>query len=113
MFGVFVVAQFWAFAADLYSEARGRRLIPLVAIGATAGAACGSWLTDQLVGSGLLSTDYLLMVALIPLAASIRLTRIVDARGPIGSGHETRCRLPHKNRRDTARCPSCSAIVIC
>jgi len=42
MFGVFVVAQFWAFAADVYSDEQGRRLIPMVAIGATAGAAFGS-----------------------------------------------------------------------
>ena len=35
MFGLFVVAQFWAFAADLYSDERGRRLLPMVAIGAT------------------------------------------------------------------------------
>jgi AAA family ATP:ADP antiporter len=41
MFGVFVVAQFWAFAADLYDGDRGDRLLPLIAIGATAGAAFG------------------------------------------------------------------------
>ncbi|MCP4624120.1 MAG: hypothetical protein GY850_11375 [bacterium] len=29
MFGVFVVAQFWAFAADIYTEERGRRMFPL------------------------------------------------------------------------------------
>ena len=39
MFGVFVVAQFWAFAADVYSNERGKRMLPLIAIGATAGAA--------------------------------------------------------------------------
>ena len=32
MFGVFVVAQFWAFAADVYSDEEGRRLIPMVAV---------------------------------------------------------------------------------
>jgi AAA family ATP:ADP antiporter len=88
MFGVFVVAQFWAFAADLYSDERGRRLIPFVAVGATAGAACGSWLTDLLVDSGFLSVDYLLLAAAIPLVISISLTRIVDRRGPIGLGSE-------------------------
>ena len=39
MFGVFMVAQFWAYAADLYTKERGDRLFPLIAIGATAGAA--------------------------------------------------------------------------
>ena len=67
MFGVFVVAQFWAFAADLYSNERGRRLIPLIAIGATSGAAVGSWITGTLIGSGIVSTEFLLQ----PLAVDI------------------------------------------
>jgi AAA family ATP:ADP antiporter len=80
MFGVFVVAQFWTFAADVYSDERGRRMLPMIAIGATAGAASGSWIVDQLVKSGLVETESLLLVATIPLFASIALTRIVDAR---------------------------------
>jgi AAA family ATP:ADP antiporter len=73
MFGVFMVAQFWAFAADLY---------PLIAIGATAGAACGSWITGVLVDSGLFGTEWLLIVAMIPLTASIVLSKISDRRKP-------------------------------
>jgi AAA family ATP:ADP antiporter len=97
MFGVFVVAQFWAFAADVYSDEEGRRLIPMVAIGATAGAAFGSQITEFLVKGGfadlletlglealaalarqILVTESLLLLALLPLGASIVLTRIVD-----------------------------------
>ena len=89
MFGVFVVAQFWAFAADVYTDERGRRLIPFIAVGATAGAACGSWLTDVLVDSGILSVDYLLLAATVPLVISIWLTRIVDTRGAVGISEET------------------------
>jgi AAA family ATP:ADP antiporter len=80
MFGVFVVAQFWAFAADIYTDERGRRLFPMIAIGATAGAASGSWITETLVGSGLFGTEWLLMAAMVPLAASIILSRMVDRR---------------------------------
>ncbi len=80
MFGVFVVAQFWAFAADLYAEERGKRLLPMIAIGATSGAVVGAWLTEQLIASGLLRTENLLLVALVPLAASIVLTRAADRR---------------------------------
>lgn len=82
MFGVFVVAQFWAFAADLYTQEQGGRLIPLIAIGATAGAACGAWITEVLIGSGLLPTEYLLLAAIVPLAASVALTQAVDRRLP-------------------------------
>jgi AAA family ATP:ADP antiporter len=80
MFGVFVVAQFWAFAADLYTKECGHRLFPLIAIGATAGAACGSWITEVLVTSGLFGTQWLLVVAMIPLTASIALSKMVDSR---------------------------------
>jgi AAA family ATP:ADP antiporter len=99
MFGVFVVAQFWAFAADVYTDERGRRLIPFVAVGATAGAACGSWLTDVLVESGLLSVDYLLLAAIVPLGISISLTRVVDARGAVGLGPEPPPPVPEPRTR--------------
>ena len=80
MFGVFVVAQFWAYAADVYSEERGNRMFPLIAVGATSGAAFGSWLTEILVKSGLFGTEWLILVAMIPLALSIVLSRMVDRR---------------------------------
>ena len=74
IFGVFVIAQFWAFAADLFTDDRGRRLMPIIAIGATSGAVVGSWIAGTLVSSGILPTEYLLIVGLIPLALSIALT---------------------------------------
>ncbi len=86
MFGVFVVAQFWAFAADLYDDGRGRRLLPMIAIGATAGAAGGAWIAEQLVQSGLVPTRHLLLAAILPLGLSILLTRTVDLREGGGGG---------------------------
>jgi AAA family ATP:ADP antiporter len=93
MFGVFVVAQFWAFAADLYSEERGRRLLPMIAIGATSGAIAGSWLEQELPGWGL-APNLLLLASLPPLAASLWLSRVVDdaegGRGKLASaGYES------------------------
>jgi AAA family ATP:ADP antiporter len=82
MFAVFVVAQFWAFAADLYTEERGKRLLPMIAIGATAGAAVGSMVLERVVASGLVPAQHVLLMALVPLAASIWLTRLADAREP-------------------------------
>ncbi len=84
IFGVFVVAQFWAFVADLYDEERGDRLLPMIAIGATAGAAFGSWMTQQLVDSEEAVKKSLLLVAMAPLAISIFLTRWADRKGPLG-----------------------------
>lgn len=87
MFGVFVVSQFWAFAADLYSDERGRRLMPMIAIGATAGAVVGSFITETIVHSGVLDSGALLLVANLPLLASIALTTLADRRGPTGTSH--------------------------
>ncbi|MCJ7680933.1 MAG: translocase [Candidatus Aminicenantes bacterium] len=50
IFSVMVVAQFWGFANDLYSEEEGKRLFPLVAVGATFGAFAGSQIARWLVG---------------------------------------------------------------
>jgi AAA family ATP:ADP antiporter len=80
MFGLFIVAQFWTFCADIYTTEGGKRLLPLIAIGATSGAATGSWIVDLFVDSDVISTDALLLIATLPLFISIKLTHIVDAR---------------------------------
>jgi ATP:ADP antiporter, AAA family len=84
MFGLFVVAQFWVFAADLYSDEQGRRLFPLIAVGATSGAVVGSYLTELVVQSHVLDSGDLLLLATVPLGASIALTWVADRRGPGG-----------------------------
>jgi AAA family ATP:ADP antiporter len=93
IFGLFVVAQFWAFAADIYTDERGRRLMPMIAIGATGGAAFGSLIVTPLIKGAEFGADVLLLAALVPLAASIALTRVADSReggaspkGPSESG---------------------------
>ncbi|MDF3068112.1 MAG: carrier protein family protein [Polyangiaceae bacterium] len=52
IFNVMVVAQFWGYANDLYEKEQGERLFPMVAIGASVGAAVGSkgakWLIEGL-----------------------------------------------------------------
>ena len=80
MFGVFIVAQFWTFCADIYSDESGKRLIPVIAIGATLGAVAGSDIVDILVGSELVATEMLLILATLPLFASIAISRKVDSR---------------------------------
>ncbi len=86
MFGVFVVAQFFAFAADLYTDERGRRMLPMIAIGATGGAWAGSEIAESLVR--LMGAETLLLLAVLPLIASIVLTSLADLRGPVGEGWE-------------------------
>ncbi|MFQ5416231.1 MAG: NTP/NDP exchange transporter [Myxococcota bacterium] len=47
---VFLIAQFWSFANDIYSESQGKRLFAIIAIGQSLGAVLGPRLAA--VGSG-------------------------------------------------------------
>ncbi len=43
IFNVFVIAQFWAFANDVYNEEQGRRLFAVIGLGSSLGAIVGSY----------------------------------------------------------------------
>jgi AAA family ATP:ADP antiporter len=51
IFNVMVIAQFWAFAADVFSQEQGRRLFPLIGLGSSLGAWLGSVRAGRLVES--------------------------------------------------------------
>ena len=46
-----VIAQFWAFANDLFTPEQGKRLFPLIGVGSSLGAWVGSVRAGQLVGT--------------------------------------------------------------
>jgi len=48
-YSVLIIAQFWAFASELYSREAGERLFVIVALGASLGAWCGSAVSRELV----------------------------------------------------------------
>ncbi|MEZ4265860.1 MAG: translocase [Myxococcota bacterium] len=52
IFSVVVLAQFWSFANDVYTQEQGKRLFAIVGIGASAGAVAGSAIADLLIDSG-------------------------------------------------------------
>lgn len=62
IFNLMVIAQFWAFATDLYTPEQGQRIFPLIGVGASLGAWLGAvragWLVETatparlLVGGG-------------------------------------------------------------
>ena len=84
IFSVTLVAQFWAFSTDVYGAERGARLFPLIAVGAALGATLGSWLGKKLVSLPSIDAFDLILVALLPLFASLVLARITDRRGTYG-----------------------------
>ena len=49
IFNVMTIAQFWAFANDVYTPEQGKRLFALVALGASTGAIFGAWAAKPLI----------------------------------------------------------------
>lgn len=78
IFNLIIVAQFWGFANDLYSEDEGKRLFPLVAFGATFGGFAGGWITHSLTAS--LGAFQLMLVSAGFLGVCILCTWIIHIR---------------------------------
>jgi ATP:ADP antiporter, AAA family len=66
IFNVFVISQVWAFANDLYTEAQGKRLFPMIGIGASLGA----WVGAQ-AASSLFKVYHFTPYGLMSLAAAV------------------------------------------
>jgi AAA family ATP:ADP antiporter len=78
IFNVTIIAQFWAFANDIYRLEAGKRLFPLIAFGATFGGFFGSQLTDWLKSSR--SVYEIMLVAAAILGFCIALTFVIHRR---------------------------------
>jgi AAA family ATP:ADP antiporter len=88
IFSVTLVAQFWAFSSDLYGPERGKRLFPIVAIGAAFGAVFGSWVGEHLIRDFGVEAFDLVLVALAPLVAALVMATWSDRRGTYGDPSE-------------------------
>jgi AAA family ATP:ADP antiporter len=70
IYGVMVVAQLWAFAADSFNLKSGQRLFPVIMVGANVGALVGSK-TAQLAVAALTPIGLMLVAALLLLATTL------------------------------------------
>jgi AAA family ATP:ADP antiporter len=75
IFNLMVIAQFWAFATDLYSPEQGKRLFPLIGVGASLGAWVGSVRAGQLMAIG---PRRLMVGAAVTLLVCVVLARVVN-----------------------------------
>jgi AAA family ATP:ADP antiporter len=80
IFNLMVIAQYWAFAADLYTPEQGQRIFPLIGVGSSLGAWLGSLRAGQLVESA--GPTRLLIGGAAILVICAGLARIVEARSP-------------------------------
>lgn len=87
IFNVLVIAQFWAFANDLYTEEQGKRLFAVIGIGASLGAWLGpniaSWLFKDL------GPYRLLLLAAAGLVICIGIGKWAELRAPAPPGRAT------------------------
>jgi AAA family ATP:ADP antiporter len=80
IFNMMVVAQFWAFANDLYTQEQGKRLFALVGIGASVGAALGAYVTNFLKDTLGLGVYELLLASGALLVGCALLTQMAHRR---------------------------------
>lgn len=76
IFNLMIVAQFWSFANDVYTQEEGERLFGLVAFGASLGAIVGGRAANLLFGT--LGAYNLLLLAAALLGLSLLLTTAVN-----------------------------------
>jgi ATP:ADP antiporter, AAA family len=89
VFNVTAVAQFWSFAADLYSEEQGKRLFPILGIGSSVGAVAGAGVAGLLFRVGPYA---LMLIASGLLLATLGLTYLINRRESRGSRETARPR---------------------
>lgn len=78
VFNVMVVAQFWGYANDLYEKEQGDRLFPMVALGASIGAALGTKVAKFLING--LGKPSMMLVSAVLLTACAGLFWVVERR---------------------------------
>jgi AAA family ATP:ADP antiporter len=76
IFNVLVIAQFWAFANDLYDSESGKRIFPIIGVGSSLGAWAGASIAAYLFDS--FNAYQLMLVAAAGLGVCIALTRRAD-----------------------------------
>ena len=82
IFNVLVIAQFWAFANDVFTEEQGKRLFPMVGVGSSLGAWIGTLTAGKLfdVFEPAVAPYRMMLVAGAVLGVCIVVTQVVHRR---------------------------------
>ncbi|HJZ73108.1 MAG TPA: hypothetical protein VKE51_15290 [Vicinamibacterales bacterium] len=79
IFNMSLVAQFWAYANDIYSKEAGDRLFPMIVIGQTAGAPLGAFIAGHLFRAGF-TPQAILQISAVLLGVGALLYLAINAR---------------------------------
>src|SRR5664279_4703741 len=85
VFSYTVVAQFWALAADLYTEEQGKRLFPIIGAGSSIGAVIGGLFAKSLVPFG---TQVLMGTAVVILLVCVGIIVWIERRAIAKAEHD-------------------------
>jgi AAA family ATP:ADP antiporter len=98
IFGVTIVAQFWAHASDCFDVATGRRLFPAIMMGATLGGIVGP--TAYRALAGVLDASEFMLVAVVLLVLTLPLVQLT--RSSVPADRRSRSIEPSKPTHDSA-----------
>jgi AAA family ATP:ADP antiporter len=87
IFNVLIVAQFWAFANDIYKPDEGKRLFPFIGIGSSLGAILGAQCAKPLLLN--LGPYWVMALVAAALISSLLLTRAANRRVCTACSHQT------------------------
>jgi len=76
VFSLMVIAQFWAYANDVYTPDEGKRLFAVIGFGASSGAVAGAWISKRLIE--VTGVNALLLAAAAVLIVSLLLFNLID-----------------------------------
>lgn len=79
IFSLSMIAQFWSWANDIYTEDEGKRLFPIIGIGATLGSPFGSKIASILFDTGM-KAQVILQISAVLLILSILLYWYLNSR---------------------------------
>ena len=91
VFSYTIVAQFWALAADIYTEEQGKRLFPIIGGGSSIGAVAGAKLAQHLVPYG---PSMLMTVAVFVLLVCVALVVWIERRALDNAAHQQHDKHP-------------------
>ena len=80
VFNVFIIAQFWGLANDLYTEGQGRRLFPMIGVGASFGGLFGALAVGQLVSQLAFTPLTVMLVSAAVLLVALAITMVANRR---------------------------------
>jgi hypothetical protein len=116
VFNVMVIAQFWAFAADLFNIKTGQRLFAVIMVGAALGALSGSQVAGRLYD--VVGAASLMLLSAVLLGAVLVLSRHAERAVPEGRAPRARTSRGTAGQRHLAgagrlrhRC--CAAATCC